>query len=258
MDIPSLLSGKLLGGKSRISKDSSQNELADEVPVPGVWTLLKNGRFYALSMLASEMFERLDMFLIVAIATVDQSGAYFVAVPAAQLLTVAPNALGVFTFNAGADSDRRVSLKQVVSVMTGTILLQIVSAVVLGLLIPVLISTFFRADFSPAIPFAMWLLPACAIKGYLQAVDGYLKGRGKPMIGVWARSLSIVVMLGFVGLVYWDLIPGPENRLLSIPIAACIGQSISMLIISAAVIQDTIRREQTFGQPPVEVDDVYG
>ena len=215
---------------------------ATEVEVPSAWTLLKNGRFFALSMLASEMFEKLDMFLIVAIASVTESGFYFVAVPAAQLLIIAPNALGVFTFNAGADLTQRVSLRKVVTVMAGTAVLQIISAIVLSLLIPFLIVLFYKSDYEPAIPFALWLLPACAIKGYLQAIDGYLKGRGKPMVGVWARFLSIFVMLGFVGAVYAELIQGPEQKLLSIPMAAFLGQAISMTIISTAVVFDTGER----------------
>lgn len=220
-------------------------QIDDLVAVPGPWALLKKGRYFALSMLASETFEKLDMFLIVAIASVAESGYYFVAVPAAQLLIVAPSALGVFTFNAGADKQQRVSVRKAIGFMLGTAVLQIVSAIVLAVLVPILIIAFFKTPFAPAIPFALWLLPACAIKGYLSAVDGYLKGRGKPMIGVKARFLSIFVMLGFVGAVFGGLIPGPEQKLLSIPIAACLGQATSMVIISWAVIQDTIHHQNT-------------
>ena len=224
-----------------------------EVEVPSAWQLLIKGRFYALSMLASELFERLDMFLIVAIATVGESGYYFVAVPAAQLLTVAPNALGVFTFNAGAEKERVVSLKKAITVVSATAALQFISALILAIILPFLIVALYTNDFAAAIPFALWLLPACAIKGYLQAVDGYLKGRGKPMIGVVARFLSIFVMLGFVGLVYSDVIPF-EQKLISIPMAACIGQAISMVIITVAVIRDVLGNQT---DDNVEVSNVH-
>jgi len=253
MDLPNAFFRK--SESETLRKDLSQSTGTDATvdalataDVPSPWTLLKNGRFYALSMLASELFEKLDMFLIVAIASVTESGYYFVAVPAAQLLIVAPNALGVFTFNAGADKDHRISVKKVIGVMTATAVLQVFSALVLSLIIPFLIIQFYQAPFAPAIPFALWLLPACAIKGYLQAVDGYLKGRDKPMVGVRARFLSIFVMLGFVAAVYTGVISGPEQKLLSIPIAACIGQALSMIIISYAVIVDTIERERHFDQ----------
>jgi O-antigen/teichoic acid export membrane protein len=228
------------------SSETSSSETNDEeesLGIPNAWTLLKQGRFYALSMLASEMFERLDVFLVVAIATVVESGYYFVAVPAAQLLTVAPNALAVFTFNAGADANRKVTLKTVLSVMGATILLQVVSAFVLALLVPILILTFFDKPYEPAIPFALWLLPAYAIKGYLQAVDGYLKGRDRPMVGVYARLISIFAMLGFVVAVYSGWIGGFEQKLFCIPVAALIGQTISMVIISTAVILDTLDQQ---------------
>ena len=232
----------------------SETAIAD-AKVPGPWTLLKNGRFYALSMLASELFERLDMFLIVAIASVAESGAYFVAVPAAQMLTIAPNALAVFTFNAGADKDSKVSFSKAVKVLSATAILQTVCALVFALILPILIITLYGNAFAPAIQFAMWLLPACAIKGFLQAADGFLKGRDKPMVGVWARFLSIFVMLGFVGLVYADVIKF-EHKLISIPMAACIGQAISMVIITSAVIKDVLAN-QSGPIENVEVNDVH-
>jgi O-antigen/teichoic acid export membrane protein len=215
---------------------------SEEVSVPGPWTLLINGRFYALSMLASELFERLDIFLIVALATITESGHYFVAVPAAAMLTVAPNALAVFTFNAGADKERKITLREALGVMAGTAVFQAVAAIVFSLIVPYLIVMLYPPAFSAAVPFALWLLPAAAIKGYLQAADGFLKGRDKPMIGVWARVLSIFLMLGYIAMVYGGVIRGPEQKLLSIPIAACLGQAVSMVIISVAVVLNVKNR----------------
>lgn len=76
------------------------------------------------------------------------------------------------------------------------------------------------------------------------------------MIGVWARFLSIFVMLAFVASVYVNLIPGPEQKLMSIPMSACLGQAISMVIISAAVICDAIERERDFESSTGEVEHV--
>lgn len=204
---------------------------------PTTRQLLKQGQPYAVSMLVSEVFDRLDILLILAWATVEISGYYFVAVPAAALLTVAPNALGVFTFNVGADQRRRVTLGMVLAAMGSTIVFQVIATVGFLLILPYLIVLFYGEAYSQAIPFAIWLLPACAIKGYLQAADGYLKGRGKPMIGVLARSVSIGLMLVFVVLAYgkWEL--------LSIPMAACVGQGFSMIVISIAVILDVSNRQ---------------
>ena len=64
--------------------------------VPSAAQLLRDGRPYAVSLAATELFERLDILLILALASIKESGFYFVAVPAAALLTIAPNALGIF------------------------------------------------------------------------------------------------------------------------------------------------------------------
>ena len=263
MDVLGTLRARFKGTSDRpLNAQSIEAHAVDTVggtaAVPGPWELLKKGRFYALSMLASELFEKLDVFLVIAIASVAESGFYFVAVPAAQMLTVAPNALGVFTFNAGADKESKVSLKKAVSVLSATALLQAVSALVFALILPLLIVTLYGVKFTPAIVFAMWLLPACAIKGYLQAADGFLKGRDKPLIGVWARFLSLFVMLTFVGLVYANVFEF-EQKLVSIPMAACIGQAISMVIITIAVIKDVMANQSDdfYGGGNVEVNSVH-
>lgn len=203
---------------------------------PGTGQLLSEGKPYAISMLVSEVFDRLDILLILAWATVEMSGHYFVAVPAAALLTVAPNALGVFTFNVGADRNRQVTLQTATIAILSTIAFQVIATVAFLYILPYLILLFYGEAFSPAIPFALWLLPACAIKGYLQAADGYLKGREKPMIGVISRLASICLMLLFVWFAFsrWSF--------LSIPMAACVGQGLSMIIVTVAVLVDVTRK----------------
>jgi hypothetical protein len=229
MDLRQVFRGKRARGLSEDAQSDS---------VPSAWRLLCDGRGYALSMFATELFERLDVLLIVVLAPVVESGYYFVAVPVAAILTVAPNALGVFTFNAGADPNRYVSVRQAVSVMVATAGFQVVAALVYSMVMPFLLVTIFKPDFANSIPYALWLLPACAMKGFLQAVDGYLKGRGKPMLGVWSRVISIIVMLLFVWVSFRFSVLSDDRRWLCIPMAACAGQAVSMLIISIAVLRD--------------------
>ncbi len=200
--------------------------------VPGPRKLLREGRPFAVSMFVSEFFERLDIFLVLALASITDAGFYFVAVPAAAMLTIAPNALGVFTFNAAAQSKTGVSRIVAVRVMLATATFQLVSAVIFALIVGDLILLCFTDRFAASIPLVLLLLPASAIRGFLQAADGYLKGRGKPMIGVWSRSLSILVMLVFVWLTWGSL------GLPAIPVAAGLGQAFAMLIIVTAIWQD--------------------
>ena len=212
--------------------------------VPSAARLLRDGRPYAVSLAATELFERLDILLILALASIKESGFYFVAVPAAALLTIAPNALGIFTFNAGAEN-RRISIGTAAGMLVGTAVFQIIATLALALIVPELIVLFYGAEFAPAIEYTWYLLPACAIKGFLQAADGYLKGVGKPMIGVVARFMSIFVMLAFVYFAF------NQYSLVSIPMAACLGQALSMLIITYYVIREVWIRNRSSSARPI-------
>ncbi len=205
--------------------------------VPAAKQLVREGVPYAWSMLATELFERLDVLLIVLLAPVKEAGFYFVAVPAAALLTIGPNALSVLTFNAGAN-DRPIAFQKSITIVFLTAAFQLFSLAVLWFLIPQLIVNIYGSNFEPSIRFVWYLLPACAIKGFLQPLDGFLRGSGKPYIGVWSRITSIVVMLGFAWFAY------PSMGLYSIPLAACVGQAISMLIITSFAVRELAHRSR--------------
>ena len=231
------LRGLKVGEWLRTFKESWSHRETGAEEVPSSRSLLRKGGPYALSMFASELFERLDILLILALASVQDSGFYFVALPAAALLTIAPNSLSVFTFNAGADK-RKVSMKSALSILGLMTLFQIVSVAVLCFLIPYMIVWFYGEPFRPSIQFVWFLLPAFAMKGLLQALDGYLKGCGKPIIGVWARVVSIFAMLAVV------LFCFERFELLSVPLAACVGQAISMMIVTVFVLKEISARQE--------------
>ena len=231
----------------KAGKSAADSTASDSAAPPKTWRWLLEGRFYALSMLATELFERLDVLLILVLATVTDAGYYLgVAVPAATLLVVVPNALGVFTFNAGADHNRQFSVRQVVKWALLTVGFQLLATALLAAVLGHVIIFVFGNDYQPAILLALWLLPVGATKGCVQAADAFLKGRGKPLVGVWARATSIVVMLGIVAVTYSHL------ELLSIPMAACLGQIISFLIILAAIIADVKTSEPLSSPHPAD------
>jgi hypothetical protein len=198
--------------------------------------LLQLGRGFGLSMLASELFERLDVLLIVMLASYSVAGNYFVAIPAATLVTLLPNAAGVFAFNAGANAEFKPTRALIAGMIVGALVVQAAMLAVLWGLLPLLIRSVFGAEFEPAIQFALWLLPVCALKGYLQFADGFLKGRGRTMIGVWARCAGIVCML----LVVWFLYP--SWNILAIPAAALAGQVLVNFLVSWACLQSESMR----------------
>lgn len=193
--------------------------------------LLRQGKPFAWSLLATETFERLDLLLIVLLASFVEAGHYFVAVPAAALLTIVPNALSAFAFNAGSRREFQLSRRAAVKYLVTILGLQAVSVTAAYFLFPPLIRVIFGAAFEPAIGFALLLLPASALRGYLQFADAFLKARGRATVGIRARISSAVLMLIFVGLTY------REWGLASIPVGAAVGQMWSATVISLAVWQ---------------------
>lgn len=190
--------------------------------------LLQLGRGFGLSMLASELFERLDVLLMVMLASYSVAGNYFVAIPAATLVTLLPNAAGIFAFNAGANPAFQPTRTYLAAMIGAALLGQVVVGVVLWGLLPPLIRVVFGEEFEQAIQFALWLLPVCALKGYLQFADGFLKGRGRTMIGVWARCAAILCMLVTAGLLYSRL------NVFAIPAAALVGQLVVNTVVTFA------------------------
>ncbi len=227
----------LCGWKLRAALAERRSDLAGS-DLPRTGQLLNEGRPYALSMIISEAFDRMDIFLVLALADMVTAGHYFVAVPAAALLIMAPNTLAIFTFNAGANKDFVPSIRNTTSIIVGMVLFQIVACLIMEFLVGFLIKYAFSDSYLPSIPFAMWLIPAAAIKGLLQATDGYLKGRERPACGIWARMSGIVVMLIFVALLY------PRFEIIAIPMAACISQLFSFVLVTTGLYRDIIQQNR--------------
>ena len=109
--------------------------------------LIREGFPYLFSVVAADLFARLDVFLILWLASFAVQGYYAAAVPAANLLIVAPNALALFAFNAGAASGPARSLRQVLAAAAGVAAFQTLAAVAFAALLPALIGLVFGRDF---------------------------------------------------------------------------------------------------------------
>ena len=68
---------------------------------PPAVTLVREGLPYAAAQMATDLVCRLDVFLILLLATYAVQGYYSAAVPAAGLLLIGPQAIAFFAFNAG-------------------------------------------------------------------------------------------------------------------------------------------------------------
>ncbi|MEO9591218.1 lipopolysaccharide biosynthesis protein [Rhodopirellula bahusiensis] len=203
---------------------------------PPVNQLLKESRPYGVSMLATDLFERLDLLLVMWLVPLLTQGFYAAMVPVVYPLTVIPNTLGIYLFNTAADRSQRLQTSDVHRILGGSIAIQTVSTIAFMIVIGPLVRLVYGEEFAPAIVFAWWLAPVSAIKGILQGLDSYVKGRGKPLAPIRCRIVAAVVMLSltaaFVG----------TYGAIAIAVAAFVGQIICLVWLSAIVYADV--REQ--------------
>jgi len=202
---------------------------------PRVGTLIHEGAPYALSAFATQLLSRLDGLLVLWLVALSVQGYYAVAVSVANLLLVGPNAFALFSFNAGARTERSHSGKMLVGTAGGVLLLQIVSGGVLALIVGPMMGLVFGSEFLGAVPLILALLPGFALDGLGIFAQGYLRGRGKPLIGMWARFIGAAVMLLLVWLTFDRY--GP----IAIPISVSVANAVCALLMVTAVAADWYR-----------------
>ncbi|MEM1226632.1 MAG: oligosaccharide flippase family protein [Planctomycetota bacterium] len=204
---------------------------------PPVPKLLRESRPYGVSMLATDLFERLDLLLVLWLAPLVTQGWYAAMVPVVYPLTVIPNTLGIFLFNAGADSGKRLTRRDIHRILGGSLATQVASTMLFMILVGPLVRLVYGEAFAPAIPFALWLAPASAIKGILQGLDSYVKGRGRPLAPVRARLAATIVMF----VVTFSLFA--SMGALAIAIASLAGQVVCLIWLVCIVYADVTRSD---------------
>lgn len=199
---------------------------------PPVKQLLMESRPYALSSFASDLFERLDLMLVMWFIPLVHQGFYAAMVPVVYPLIVIPNTLGIFLFNAGADDNKNLTTRDVHRILGGSIVIQTASTIAFMILVGPLVRLVYGEAFAPAVTYALWLAPVSAIRGVLQGLDSYVKGRGRPLVAIRCRVAAAAVML-FVA--WWYL---PSQGAIAIAKAALVGQVVCLLWLSAIVYAD--------------------
>jgi O-antigen/teichoic acid export membrane protein len=204
--------------------------------------LVRESRPYGLSTLATELFDRFDLLLVLWLAPLMQQGYYAAMVPVVYPLTVIPNTLGMFLFNAGARLDSRLGTRDVHRILGSSIAVQVTSTVAFLLIAGPLVTFLYGQEFAPAMAFVLWLAPVSAIKGILQGLDAYLKGRGRPLAPLRIRIASGIV----IALVTWLLFD--RFGAVSIAMAALAGQLFCLAGFSWIVYADV--KDTSFDDQP--------
>jgi len=192
-------------------------------PQPPVMALLKESRPDGVSMLATEVFERLDLLLVLWLVPLLQQGFYIAMVPVVLPLTVIPNTLGIFWFNLGANRYQHFSRQALWQIIGLSLVVQTACTVAFLLVAGPIVPLLYGSEFAPAVAFALWLAPASAIRGVWQGLDSYLKGLGRPLASIRCRIAGGLVMVattfGFL----------EAHGAIAIAIAAVLGQAVCLI-----------------------------
>ncbi|MGO9111418.1 MAG: lipopolysaccharide biosynthesis protein [Thermoguttaceae bacterium] len=206
---------------------------------PSTGVLLREAHPYAFSVIVSDLFSRLDTILILWLAGFSQQGLYAAAVPAVQLLVVAPEALAVFAFNAGAKQSRPPGAGRLLTLAVGTFLAQALAALAYWMILGYLITLVYGKAFGGAVAFATALLPALVFQGCTIVADGYMRGRGQANVGIWARLAGAVAMSAAAFALY------APYRELAAPLAASVGSGVAALWLMATMVRQALWQQRS-------------
>jgi enterobacterial common antigen flippase len=201
------------------------------VAVPSA-KLLRESRPYAFSALAGDLFDRLDLLLVLWLAPIALQGDYAAMVPIVYPLIVIPNTLGMFLFNAGATKGASPNEQAFLKTLVGLVGVQAITVVGFWLVAKPFILLLYGDAFLAAIPLAMWLAPASAIKGIVQGLEGFLKGRGRPKATIICRLFAAVTMI-IITLMYFERL-----SVISVAIAALISQIVCLVWVIWLVLKE--------------------
>ncbi len=193
---------------------------------------LHEGRGLMVAWLSNELLERLDVMILLLVASRETMGFYAAAAPMAAAMIIVPNTMGLYAFNRGARKDEIPSLRDAWRFLFAAMGVQILCAMALGAFLPLFVNVLYGKDFSQTVYFAWLLLPAGAFKGLLQAADSYARARGKPSLGIRARLMCIPILLvvAWGGYGYWGAY--------SIPIGLSIAQLVCFILVARSVLCD--------------------
>jgi len=199
---------------------------------PSSRLLMKEGAPFAAASSSSDLFNRLDGFLVLWLASFTVQGFYAAATAASNALAVAPHAIGIFAFNSGARGDEVVTRRQVFRAGLSLAGFQLLTGLAFAAVAAPLVVLVFGEEFRGAIPFVLALIPAKALLGFACVAEGYLRGRRKPKVEIGSRVIGAATMIVAVAVLYQNY------GAWSIAVAAGVGHGVTCLLLSLAVWRD--------------------
>jgi len=158
--------------------------------------LLRFGIVGYVSWLTNYLNIRLDTFLVNIFANVAQVGFYAVAVSLAEtVLYISTSAATVLTprVAAGGSAESAESDETTGRVSRAVVASSILAAAVLALVAPLLVQILFGQAFRPSIVGVWLLLPGIVALGDARVLAGYLLGRNRQQVDMFASLAGVVV-----------------------------------------------------------------
>lgn len=158
--------------------------------------LLRYGLKSYLGNLSWMANARLDQFVMSAFVELQALGYYAVAVSYATVLFPLSGAFAMIVFPNVVGSERSLALDKISRIFKLNLALSGASALVLGLLAPVLLPLLFGTEFYPSVGLARILLGGIVLLGCNYVLSDGLRGMGFPLLPSVAEALGFAVTVG--------------------------------------------------------------
>jgi O-antigen/teichoic acid export membrane protein len=181
-------------------------------------------RYYGVDILGA-LSQYLDQLLVVLFLAPSSLGIYAVAVSASRILNVIPTSVSTVLFPTVAARSPSEIVELVGLAARVTTVIAVAAAIVLSILGPFLLHTFYGARFDPAIGPFRWLLIDCIIANLGRILYQAFTAGGRPeivtgieSIGVATSAISMVVLVPTYGTIgaAWSLLAASSVRLICV------------------------------------------
>ncbi len=166
-----------------------------------VGLLLRLGLALSFSVFLLTALYRVDVLMLERMSTLEEAGAYSLAVNIAELLWQIPGAIGLVVMMRTARDTAKGQFARLVPQITRLALLASVCAAIgIGIVAPYLVEIVYGTAFDRTAPMLRWMLPGVAGFAVFKIVQTALTGDGKPWYPVIATVPALIgnIALNFI------------------------------------------------------------